>query len=92
MALETINKCLSDAICAMSRGRLDSDSQATSLLCSSDDVLEASKNYPQARSDVLFIFFVSTEFLLHFGPNSCYVNISNVALLHGRVEHNRENK
>ncbi|KAJ4809671.1 Nuclear pore complex protein Nup93 [Rhynchospora pubera] len=47
MALETINKCLSDAICAMARGRLDSNSQATSLVRSSDDVLEASRNYPQ---------------------------------------------
>jgi nuclear pore complex protein Nup93 len=55
MALETINKCLSDVICAMSRGRLDSDSQATSLVHSSDDVLEASRNYPQARSGVYLL-------------------------------------
>lgn len=43
MALETINKCLSDAICAMSRGRLDGDSRAAGLLHSGNDILETSK-------------------------------------------------
>lgn len=49
MALETINKCLSDAICAMSRGRLDGDSRAAALIYSGNDVLEAFKYSSEAR-------------------------------------------
>lgn len=43
MALETINKCLSDAIGAMSRGRLDGDSRAAALVHSGNDILESFK-------------------------------------------------
>ncbi|XP_072958935.1 nuclear pore complex protein NUP93A-like [Typha angustifolia] len=43
MALETINKCLSDAICSMSRGRSDSESRAASLINSGNDILETFK-------------------------------------------------
>ncbi|ONK76363.1 uncharacterized protein A4U43_C03F26910 [Asparagus officinalis] len=43
MALETINKCLSDAICTMSRGRLDGDSRASGLIHSGNDILETFK-------------------------------------------------
>lgn len=48
-ALETINKCLSDAICAMSRGRLDGDSRAAALIYSGNDVLETFKYSSEAR-------------------------------------------
>ncbi|KAG6477730.1 hypothetical protein ZIOFF_061161 [Zingiber officinale] len=41
VALETVNKCLSDAICAISRGKLDGDSQAASLIHSGNDILES---------------------------------------------------
>ena len=40
VALETVNKCLSDVICAMSRGRLDGESRAASLIQSGNDILE----------------------------------------------------
>ncbi|KAF6158238.1 hypothetical protein GIB67_015032 [Kingdonia uniflora] len=43
MALETINKCLSDAICALSRGRLDGDSQTAGLIHSGNEILDAYK-------------------------------------------------
>ncbi|XP_078445169.1 nuclear pore complex protein NUP93A-like [Wolffia australiana] len=42
-ALETINKCLSEAICALSRGRLDSESRITGLIHSGNEVIEAYK-------------------------------------------------
>ncbi|KAG1338613.1 nuclear pore complex protein NUP93A [Cocos nucifera] len=48
MALETINKCLSDAICAMSRGRLDGDSRAAGLIHSGNDILETFRYSPEA--------------------------------------------
>ncbi|OAY82065.1 Nuclear pore complex protein NUP93A [Ananas comosus] len=48
-ALETINKCLSDAICAMLRGRLDGDSRAAALIYSGNDVLETFKYSSEAR-------------------------------------------
>lgn len=49
MALETINKCLSDAICAMSRGRLDGDSRASGLIHSGNDILETFKYSSESR-------------------------------------------
>ncbi|KAH0462393.1 hypothetical protein IEQ34_009968 [Dendrobium chrysotoxum] len=42
-ALATINKCLSDAIYAMLRGRLDGDSRIASLIQSGNDILETVK-------------------------------------------------
>ncbi|WOL18253.1 nuclear pore complex protein [Canna indica] len=44
VALETVNKCLSDVICAMSRGRLDGDSHAASLIHSGNDILDNFKH------------------------------------------------
>jgi hypothetical protein len=32
MALQTINKCLSDAVCAMARSMLDGESRAAALI------------------------------------------------------------
>ncbi|KAK9154799.1 LOW QUALITY PROTEIN: hypothetical protein Sjap_002279 [Stephania japonica] len=43
IALETINKCLSDAICALSRGRLDGESETSGLIHSGNEILEMFK-------------------------------------------------
>ncbi|KAL5719890.1 Nuclear pore complex protein nup93a [Ranunculus cassubicifolius] len=43
MALDTINKCLSEAICALSRGRLEGESQIAGLVHSGNDILETYK-------------------------------------------------
>ncbi|PIA48340.1 hypothetical protein AQUCO_01400741v1 [Aquilegia coerulea] len=43
MALETINKCFSEAICALSRGRLDGESQTAGLIHSGNEILESYK-------------------------------------------------
>ncbi|KAL1569392.1 Nuclear pore complex protein nup93a [Salvia divinorum] len=46
-ALDTINKCLSEALCALSRGTLDGESRITGLLHSGNDILETFKYYPE---------------------------------------------
>ena len=38
MALDTINKCLSEAICALFRGRLDGESQTAGLIHSGNEI------------------------------------------------------
>ncbi|KAM3338893.1 hypothetical protein P3S68_030979 [Capsicum galapagoense] len=56
-ALDTINKCLSDAICALERGRLDGESRTSGLILSGNEILEMFKYYPeispQERENVL---------------------------------------
>ncbi|KAK4432109.1 Nuclear pore complex protein A [Sesamum alatum] len=56
-ALDTINKCLSEAICALSRGRLDGESRITGLIHSGNEILETFKYYseisPQERANVM---------------------------------------
>ncbi|KAK3039611.1 LOW QUALITY PROTEIN: hypothetical protein RJ639_027202 [Escallonia herrerae] len=56
-ALDTINKCLSEAICALSRGRLDGESRTAGLIQSGNELLETFKYYPevslQERENVL---------------------------------------
>ncbi|KAL0316803.1 UNVERIFIED_CONTAM: Nuclear pore complex protein A [Sesamum radiatum] len=56
-ALDTINKCLSEAICALSRGRLDGESTITGLTHSGNEILETFKYYPeispQERANVM---------------------------------------
>lgn len=47
MALDTINKCLSEAICALSRGRLDGESRTAGLIHSGNEILEMHKYYPE---------------------------------------------
>ncbi|XAR68488.1 hypothetical protein NMG60_11003624 [Bertholletia excelsa] len=47
MALDTINKCLSEAICALSLGRLDGESRTSGLIHSGNDILEIYKYYPE---------------------------------------------
>ncbi|KAK9671097.1 hypothetical protein RND81_12G006800 [Saponaria officinalis] len=46
MALDMINKCLSEAICSLSRGRLDGDSRTAALIHSGNEILEMCKYYP----------------------------------------------
>ncbi|XP_038993250.1 nuclear pore complex protein NUP93A-like [Hibiscus syriacus] len=57
MALDTINKCLSEAICALTRGRLDGESRTAGLIHSGNEILETFKYYPevslQERENVL---------------------------------------
>ncbi|KAL6145200.1 hypothetical protein ACLB2K_055888 [Fragaria x ananassa] len=57
MALDTINKCLSEAICAFSRGRSDGESRTASLIHSGNEILEmdkySSEVSPQERESVL---------------------------------------
>ena len=48
-ALDTINKCLSEALCALSRGTLDGESRITGLIHSGNDILETFKYYPEIR-------------------------------------------
>ncbi|XP_031383636.1 nuclear pore complex protein NUP93A [Punica granatum] len=43
MALDTINKCLSESICALSRGRLDGDSLTAGLIHSANEIMETYK-------------------------------------------------
>ncbi|XP_047321255.1 nuclear pore complex protein NUP93A [Impatiens glandulifera] len=57
MALEIINKCLSEAICALSRGRLDGESRTAALINAGNEISEAYQYYPgislQEREHVL---------------------------------------
>ncbi|XP_057781481.1 nuclear pore complex protein NUP93A-like [Salvia miltiorrhiza] len=46
-ALDTINKCLAEALCALSRGRLDGESRITGLVHSGNEILETFKYYPE---------------------------------------------
>ncbi|XP_060967520.1 nuclear pore complex protein NUP93A [Cannabis sativa] len=56
MALDTINKCLSEAICAISRGRLDGESRTSGFVHSGNEILETYKYHlevsPQERESV----------------------------------------
>ncbi|KAF7814360.1 nuclear pore complex protein NUP93A-like [Senna tora] len=45
MALDTINKCLSEAICALFRGRIDGESRTAGLIHSGNEILEAYTYY-----------------------------------------------
>lgn len=47
MALDTINKCLSEAICALSRGRLDGESRTSGLIHCGNEILETYNYYPE---------------------------------------------
>lgn len=46
-AMDTVNKCLSEAICSLSRGRLDGESRTSGLIQSGNEILEAFKYYPE---------------------------------------------
>jgi len=47
MALDTTNKCLSEAICALSHGRLDGESRTAGLIHSGNEILETYRYYPE---------------------------------------------
>ncbi|MED6169156.1 Nuclear pore complex protein nup93a [Stylosanthes scabra] len=47
MALDTINKCLSEAICALFHGRLDGESQTAGLIHSGNEILETYNYHPE---------------------------------------------
>ena len=49
MALDTINKCLSEAICSLSRGKFDGESRTAALIHSGNEILEMCKYYPEIR-------------------------------------------
>lgn len=49
MALDTINKCLSEAICSLFRGRLDGESQTAGLIHTGNEILETYTYYPDVR-------------------------------------------
>ncbi|XP_037494978.1 nuclear pore complex protein NUP93A isoform X2 [Jatropha curcas] len=53
MALDTINKCLSEAICALSRGRLDGESRTAGLVHSGNEILETYKYYPEVSVKIV---------------------------------------
>ncbi|KFK37007.1 hypothetical protein AALP_AA4G200200 [Arabis alpina] len=46
-ALETVNKCLSEAICSLARGRLDGESRTSGLILAGNDILQTYKYYPE---------------------------------------------
>ncbi|XP_066380240.1 nuclear pore complex protein NUP93A-like [Miscanthus floridulus] len=48
MALQTINKCLSDAVCAMARSMLDGESRAAALIHSGNEILETARYSSEA--------------------------------------------
>lgn len=56
MALDTINKCLSEAICSLSRGKLDGETQTAALIHSGNEILEMCKYYPEIR----YFFLICT--------------------------------
>jgi nuclear pore complex protein Nup93 len=49
MALDTINKCLSEAICSLFRGRLDGESRSAGLIHSGNEILETYTYSPDVR-------------------------------------------
>lgn len=51
-ALDTINKGLSEAICSLSRGRLDGESRTAGLINSGNELLETFKYHQNVRSNV----------------------------------------
>lgn len=62
-ALDTINKCLSEALCALSRGRLDGESRITGLVHSGNEILETFKYYPEIRFLMLALFIFHVKYV-----------------------------
>ncbi|GJN31466.1 hypothetical protein PR202_gb19866 [Eleusine coracana subsp. coracana] len=48
MALQTINKCLSDAVCAIAHSMLDGESRAAALIQSGNEILETARYSSEA--------------------------------------------
>lgn len=66
MALDTINKCLSEAICALSRGRLDGESRTAGLIHSGNEILEMDKYSSEARFDIHYHLLLNYLFIYLF--------------------------
>jgi nuclear pore complex protein Nup93 len=66
MALDTINKCLSEAICALSRGRLDGESRTAGLIHSGNEILEMDKYSSEARFDIHYHLLFNYLFIYLF--------------------------
>jgi hypothetical protein len=56
MALQTINKCLSYAVCTMARSMLDGESRAAALIQSGNEILETARYSSEAS-----LFFSSAH-------------------------------
>lgn len=56
VALDTINKCLSEAICSLFRGRLDGESRTSGLIHSGNEILETYTYYPDVRWNYYLLF------------------------------------
>ena len=66
-ALETINKCLSEAICSLARGGLDGESRTSGLILAGNDILQTYKYYPEVRYILLLIYnFASRDLFFIF--------------------------
>ena len=49
MALQTINKCMSDAVCAMAHSMLDGESRVAALIHSGNEILETARYSSKTR-------------------------------------------
>jgi nuclear pore complex protein Nup93 len=49
MALQTINKCLSDAVCIIACSMLDGESRAAALIQSGNEILETARYSSETR-------------------------------------------
>lgn len=57
MALQTVNKCLSDAVCALAHNMLDGESCAVALIQSGNEILETARYSSEARFHI-FCFYI----------------------------------
>lgn len=48
-ALETTNKCLSEAICSLVRGRSDGERRTEELVLSGNDIINTYKYHPEVK-------------------------------------------
>lgn len=73
-AMDTINKCLSEALCALSRGRLDGESRITGLIHSGNEILETFKYFPEIRFLVLtFFIFLAKQAIFSLMLKNCII-------------------
>ena len=69
MALQTVNKCLSDAVCALAHYMSDGESRAVALIQSGNEILETARYSSEARLITCYLL------LLHH-VKFCFVPIS----------------
>ena len=66
MALQTVNKCLSDAVCALAQNMLDGESRAVALIQSGNEIVETARYSSEARlitSYLLLLHHVTAGYL-----------------------------